>query len=119
MSLLLLGLVRVCFYGVPLRPAFQHVTAANTTADEYCLRFKLRTTRIFGDIPWDVYLLWLALFGLVFGDLAQGGMVMIVSSTSPKRRQTSHPKTDLVAFNAHNGHVGHDSQMATELADWM
>jgi len=29
---------------------------ANTTADEYCLRFNLRTTQIFGGIPSDVYL---------------------------------------------------------------
>jgi len=41
MSLLYLVSCVLVFYGVPLRHAFRHIATANTTAEEYCPRFKL------------------------------------------------------------------------------
>jgi len=43
----------------------------------------------------------------MFGDLAQGGMLMIKSSTSPKRRPEPLIQSRLSACNAHSGCCGH------------
>ena len=78
MSLLLLRFVRVPFTAFPYGVGIKMSPPANTTATEYCLRFNLWTTRIFGDIPSSAYLKVTESYsGLVRSNLAREGMGVI------------------------------------------